>query len=719
MKLYAEIAFPLPINQYFLYEVPTIWADKAKVGSRVLVSFHNRTLTGFILRLKKRRPTSTFITKEIIEVLDEKPIFSSSILLFTQKLSEYYYSSLGELLQAALPSGYILKSKQEVFITDKGKKELKRNELSVEEKKLLNLYMKSPYSETYVKRNTGIKNVSALRMRLETKGLLRIKRTIRKVTPKTLTPSDLIPTQLEMDFSLDAELFQSAQKISSFVGKDVFSSFFLFGSSNKREPIYFSLIKKNMALKKSTLFLVPEISLTETFKNKVKNRFGERAALIHSQMTQKQRVFEWQRIKDGDAHIVVGPRSALFAPLENLALIIIDEEQDESYYQKENPTYDARQGGWIRAQQESALLIYGSSMPSVERYFHAKQQKYLVPLSKVERPYRASIIESRQNKWNIDSRVRQRISENLKHDNRVLIFFNRRGYAPFLICSDCSSIPRCARCDIGLTYHKNEQKMVCNYCGFTVPEFNRCQECGRKIIFGKSIGIEAIEEELQSLLPQAKISSFNLDAVRNKKEQEKVIERFSAGEIDILLGTQLLLHQRDLPPVSLVVALFPETSLSLSDFRASQRTFQKLSQMTSFLKQEPQSEFLIQTSFSPHFSILNAAESDFHSFYNQELKYRRMMKYPPFASMVEILFYGENLRVLAKNSRKFLSLIKGLSDRVEVLGPAFAPVSRVRGQNRVQVILKSNEKRELDRILSHSLPHIKIRKSVYVYENFG
>jgi len=716
MKLYAEIVFPLPINQKFLYEVPAVWKDKAKVGSRVLVSFHNRTLTGFILRLKKRRPTSTFKTKEIIELLDENPIFSSSILMFAQKLNEYYHSSLGEVLQAALPAGYVLKSKQEIFITDKGKKALKENELSIEEKKLFNLYMKGSYSDQYVKRNTGLKNVSALRMRLKTKGFLRIEKTIRRATQKTLTSSDLVPTQLEMDFSLDAELFQSAQKISSFVGKDVFSSFFLFGSSSKRESIYFNLIKKNMALRKSTLFLVPEISLTETFKDKMKKRFGERAALIHSQMTQKQRVLEWQRIKEGDTNIVVGPRSALFAPLENLGLIIIDEEQDESYYQKENPTYDARQGGWIRARQESSLLIYGSSMPSVERYFHAEQQKYLVPLSREERPYRACIIESRPNKWNIVSLVRQRIMENLKQNNRVLIFFNRRGYAPFLICSHCSSVPRCTRCDIGLTYHKHEQKMICNYCGFTIPKFNLCPECGKRIISGKSIGIEAIEEELHSFLPQARISAFNMDAVRNKKEQGKVIKRFSDGEIDILLGTQLLVHQRDLPPVSLVIALFPETSLSLSDFRASQRTFQNLSQMTSFLKQEPQSEFLIQTSFSPHFSIRYAAESDFLSFYNKELKYRRMLKYPPFASMAEILFYGENLRVLAKNSRKFLSLIEGLSDQVEVLGPAFAPVSRVRGQNRVQVILKSKKKRELDKILSDSLPHIKIRKSVHVYE---
>ncbi len=718
MKFYAELVFPLPLNQKFLYEVPAVWTDSAKVGSRVLAPFHNRTLTGFIIGLKKRRPTSIFETKEILEVLDEKPVFSPSILLFAQKLSEYYYSSLGELLQAALPIGYVLKSKQEIFITGKGKKEFGENELPIEERKLLDLYKKGSYSERFVKRKTGLKNISVLLSRLEKKDLIRIEKTIRKTSHKTQILSKITPTQLEMDFSLDAELFEVSKQISSHMGEKIFSPFFLRGSSSKREPIYFDLIKKNIALKKSTLFLVPEISFTEDFTNKMKMRFGERVALIHSQMTQKQRRTEWQRIKEGDTHIVVGPRSALFAPLEGLALIIVDEEQDESYYQKENPTYDARQGAWIRAQQESAVLIYGSSTPSVERNFYANQQKFLVSLSNGEHSYRTRVVECRPNIWNIDSRVRQRILENLEQNNRTLIFFNRRGYAPFLICSHCSNIPRCHRCDIGLTYHKTEQKMICNTCGFTLPQLHRCPECGRKMIFGKRIGIEAIEEELHRFLPLAKISSFNLDAVRSKKEQKKAIERFSAGEIDILLGTQLLVHQRELPPVSLVVALFPETSLSFSDFRASQRTFQNLSQMRSFLKQEPLSEFLIQTSLSPHFSIRYAANSDYISFYDQEIKFRKMMRYPPFASMVEIILYGENLRVLAKNSRKLLSLIEELSDQVEVLGPAFAPVSKVRGMNRVQVILKSKKKKELDKILSHSLPQIKIRKSVFVYENY-
>ena len=719
MKLYAEILLPLPFSQKFLYEVPSDWSGKAEIGSRVLVSFHNRTLTGFIVRLKRRRPATPMDIKEIIEVLDDKPIFSSSFLSFVKRLSDAYFSSFGELLQAALPSGYILKSKRDVIVTECGKEALEGDDLSAEERKLLNLYMKRPYSEPYVKRKTGLENIPTLLLRLEKKGFVRIEKTVRKSAQKAWIPSDRGPTQLEMDFSLDEELYLSSLKISSFVGQNVFSTFFLFGPSNKREPIYFDLIKKNMEYRKSTLFLVPEISLTEAFKNKIKRRFGERAALIHSQMTKRQRVLEWQRIKAGDTHIVVGPRSAVFAPLENLGLIIVDEEHDDSYYQKESPSYDARGGGWIRAQQESALLVYGSSMPSVERYFYARQQKHLVVLSKEEHPYHVRIIESRVGEWSINSMIRRRIEETIKQNNQALIFYNRRGYAPFLICSDCSSIPRCRRCDKGLTYHKKEQKMICHYCGYTVAKFDFCGECGRKLTFGKSMGIEAVEEELHRFLPRAKIFSFNLDVVKNKKEQKKAIERFSAGEIDILLGTQLLLHQRDIPPVSLAISLFPETTLSLFDLSANSKTFQNLSQMTFFLKKEKGSELFIQTSRFPHFSVRSAAENDYHSFYEREIKYRRMMGYPPFSSMVEIVFYGKNLRVLGNNSRKFLSLVKDLSGNIEVLGPAFAPVSKVRGINRVQVILKSKRRRELNKTLRQVLPQRKIRKSIYVFENLG
>ena len=212
MKLYAEIVLPLPINQKFLYEIPAVWAEKTKIGSRVLVSFHNRTLTGFILNLKKRLPESVLNIKEINEVLDENPVFSSSILLFTQKLSDYYFSSLGELLQAALPAGYVLKSKQDVFVTEKGKRALREKDLNVDEHRLLNLYMKKPYSEPYIKRNTGLKNISVMLNRLEKKDLIRFEITIRKTAHKTQTPSVKTPTQLEMDFSLDAELFQASKK---------------------------------------------------------------------------------------------------------------------------------------------------------------------------------------------------------------------------------------------------------------------------------------------------------------------------------------------------------------------------------------------------------------------------------------------------------------------------------------------------------------------------
>ncbi|MGD2295225.1 MAG: primosomal protein N' [Candidatus Aminicenantes bacterium] len=716
MKLYAEIVFPLPLDQSFLYAVPEVWAEKASVGARVLSSFHNRTLTGFIVGLKKRRPSTIRRLKDIIEVLDDEPVFSSSFLKFTRELSTYFYTSWGELLQAALPSSYVLKSKPKILITEKGKQAVGGKDLAPEDKTLLNLLLKGPYSERFVSRRTGLIQVPALLKRLEKKGLVRIERDIQKKSRRRNSLKTAPPTQLEMDFSLDAQLYQVVGEIFSGINQNVFSPFFLYGPREKREAVYFSLIQKSLALAKTTLFLVPEISLTQTLREKFLKRFGEGVALIHSQMTQKQKEIEWQRIKANDVRVVVGPRSAVLAPLENLGLVIVDEEQDESYYQKESPSYDARQGARIRAVQASAVLIFGSSAPSVEGFFRAKQQNYLIPLEAESPPYRVEFFEKKSNGGLVDPRVFRKIKERLEQKSQILVFFNRRGYAPYLICSRCSSIPRCVRCDIGLTYHKRAQKLICRYCNYSVDKFDRCPACGEKIIMGKSFGIEAVEEEFRKLFPQHRIEGFNLDEVRSKQERERVVKKFWTGKIDVLIGTQLLVHRRDIPPVLTAVSLFPEAGLSLSDFRASQRTFQSLSQMMSFLKDDIQSEFLIQTSFSPHYSIRYAAERDFLSFFDLEIKSRRIMKYPPFACMVEILFYGENLRTLAKISRDFLISVRTHTHRIEILGPALASVSRVRGRNRIQVILKSGKKRNLDRLLRACLPQIKTRKSVYVYE---
>lgn len=718
MKLYAEVIFPLPLSQKFLYRIPEIWINRAKVGSRVLTLFHNRTLTGFIVGLKKRLPTARIKLKDVIEVLDEEPIFTPNFLTFTRKLSEHYYSSWGELLQAALPSSFILKSKSRVFISEKGREFKDDKSLSPEERKLLGLFKQNSYSNVYIKKKMGLKNLSSLLASLESRELISIEKEIPQIVRKKIDVPSEGPTQLEMDFSLflDKASIQATRDIFSSIGREVFSPFYLYGPVEKREAVFFNLMKEILGLKKSSLFLVPEITLTQDLSEKLMKRYGERVALIHSQMTPRQKEIEWQRIKNGEVQIVAGPRSALFSPIKNLGLVIVDEEQDESYYQKESPSYDARQGAWIRSQLESAIMVFGSSSPSIEGYYWAKKKKYLVPLRSEALSHRTQIFEYNLSKGLIDYQIKKRIQKRMERGERVLVFYNRRGYAPYLICSNCSSIPRCPRCDIALTYHKSEQKLICHYCNYTSGQFARCSLCGGKIILGRSFGIEAVEEELKKLFPKHRIASFNLDVVGTKRDQEILIQRFVEGKIDVLIGTQLLAHRKDVPKVSTVIALFPETTLALSDFRASQKAFVNLSQLMFFLDRDKPSEFLIQTSSSPHYSIRLAATLDFQTFYKRELESRRVMNYPPYACMVEIIFSGENLRSLAQSSRQFLASIKQRTSQIEVLGPALASVSRVRGQSRVQVVLKSKRKRELDEVLLDCLRQVKTRKSVYVYE---
>ncbi len=716
MSRYAQVLLPgLPLDQTFLYTVPIGQESRAKPGVRVIVPFGRRQLTGFIVGVKKRNPAPRFKLKPIIQVLDEIPIFSTPFLSFTKKLSRHYYSSWGKLLEVSLPSSFLIRSQRRVIITEKGKQILSKKNLSQTEAKLLRLVANKKYTPHFLRKKLKIANISFLLSQLEKKGFIQIQESLKTRRRKKGGISSPRQTQLEIDFFEDEFSQQTASNLAGHIGKSLFSPFLLLAPPEKREKIYFYLIKKTLGLGKKALILFPEISITKSMITKFERKIGASIACLHSQLTERQKEIEWKRIKKGEVGLVVGPRSALFSPLQELALIIVDEEHDESYYQQETPVYDARQGAWLRAKEENSLLIYGSLSPSVETFYRAKKKGYLLLGEDSFNQPEIEIISFSKERRIISTKVKEKIKERLKKGQPILVFLNRRGYASFLFCPSCGYIPRCPQCNVSLTYHKKEKKLICHYCDFSLPKADVCPDCGRRIIMMKSFGTEAVEEELREMFPRSRIVCFDTDRIKSKREEEKITYLFSKGKIDILIGTKLLAHQRNMRPASLVIILYPEIQLSLSDFKASQKTFQTIRQMIG-LTAEEKGEVIIQTGLPSHFSLRAAANMDYLSFYKQEIEYRRLMNYPPFTVMAELWLQGKNLRTLARKSREITDRIENLSNNIEILGPAIVRSGSYRRRKGIQWILKTNKRKELETFLKEIFLKIAAKKSILIYD---
>lgn len=716
MTLYVQVVLPLPLDKVFTYTVPESWIEMAQVGTRVLIPFGPRMLTGFVVGRKKRLRAEGLRLKEIAKVLDEEPVFSSRFLKFTRRLSKYYYASWGEILQASLPPSFILRTRRRVSLTEKGKAAAAEKALTEAERSILDFLGCRSYSDVFLRRRLKVKNLSSLLHRLEEKGLIAVARDVQRTSRRAKTPSPGKTEQLEIDFSLDRGAMKAAEILLKKGESGGCLPLLLVGQREKRHAVYFSLLKQTLEKGRRVLVLVPEIAWTATLEKRFTKTVGKSLALLHSGLPAARREAEWWKIKRGDAEVVVGPRLALFAPVEDLGLIIVDEEQDDSYVQKESPHYDARRGARLRARQDSAVLVYGSEAPTVETFFEAKRRGSLFRLERMPRKASVQVVEDRHRRDLIPPAIDEKISTRIARKERALVFVNRRGYAPFLICSECRYVPRCPQCDIGLTYHKKQDELVCRYCNSSFPLMETCPECGGRILHRRGYGTESVEEALSRLFPEARVASFDTDLVKSRQEQERILSKFQSGKIDVLVGTQFLAHRVDLPPVSLTAVLQPEVILNLSDFRASQHAFLNLHQMMGFLRREEEAEGLILTSLPHHYSIVASCRDDYDFFYRHEIRYRRLMNYPPFAHMVEILFQDEDLRLLARRTREFSQKVLDRDGGdVEVLGPALASVARIRGRHRVQLVLKARAKKSLDSVLGETLAEVKGRKSVFVY----
>ncbi len=495
------------------------------------------------------------------------------------------------------------------------------------------------------------------------KDLLQIREDLKRGKKRKEIKLRPAPRQLEFDLWPGSREEQAIQAISASFGPQAFSPFFLVGPDRCREMVYFGLIRRVLSQPGQTLFLVPDISLGTALSREFFKKFGERVAILHSQLTPKSREQEWQRIRSGEVDVVVGPRSALFSPLRDLRLIIVDREHDDSYFQTENPSFDVRRGAWIRAMVEKAVCVYGSDRPSVEGFYRARAGGYNLSLESPKKKARVTIIDDRRERDLVCRHLKSLIAARLKQKGPALLFFNRRGYSSSLFCPRCDYTPRCDRCDISLAYHKREERLVCHYCNSSIPFAQACPRCGSRLIKKRGAGIEAVEEELKRAFPGRRVAVFDSDVVKNQDQRDKILRDFQKGKIPILLGTQLLARQSDLPPVSLVGILFPETMLALSDYRAGQKTFQAVSGMMDFVLDDPLSDVVIQTAAPDHFALAAAATGDYQSFFEQEIKFRQLMNYPPFSHVAEVLFQGEDLRNLGRKMRELFPRLEELGQR--------------------------------------------------------
>jgi primosomal protein N' (replication factor Y) len=496
--------------------------------------------------------------------------------------------------------------------------------------------------------------------------------------------------------------------------KDSFLPFLLHGvTGSGKTEVYLRAAAFGLEQGKSVLVLVPEIALATQLEAHFLARFGSRVALLHSGLSAGQRFDQWGRVVQGKADIVIGARSAVFAPLANPGLIIVDEEHDNSYKQDEGFRYHARDLAVLRASLAGGVVILGSATPSVTSYYHASKGKYTrLDLNKriEERPLPQVEVVNMQSVNTVSGRppvfsplLIKNLRQNLERSEQSLVFLNRRGYANFMICRDCGQAVQCKNCQVSLTLHKSENKLLCHYCGFTVSSKTVCANCQSSSLVALGIGTERLEHELSEILPGAKIARLDRDTCKNRHDYIKILRAVHKGEIDILLGTQMITKGHHFPNVTLVGIVLADTGLGLPDFRAGERTFQLISQVTGRAgRGEKSGRVIIQTFQPEHYSIEMARNHDYTGMYTREIELRESLGYPPFSRLANVKIEGTENTFVQDAAARLADLARKLqsSSDLEVLGPAPAPLTRLRDKYRWQLLIKG---RKLDRL--HYLLH--------------
>jgi primosomal protein N' (replication factor Y) len=490
-----------------------------------------------------------------------------------------------------------------------------------------------------------------------------------------------------------------------------FRTFLLHGvTGSGKTEVYLTAIEAVLAQGRSALLLVPEIALTPAMAGQFFLRFGDRVAILHSAFTDVERTEQWRRIRSGKASVVVGTRSGVFAPVRDLGLIVVDEEHDGSYKQEETPRYNGRDVAVVRAQQAGACVVLGSATPSLESRYNVERGKYTLlelPGRIEERPMpmvelidmRQEFLETRK-QATFSRKLEEAIGLRLENGEQTIVLLNRRGFSSFVACRACGERVQCMNCSVTLTFHKRDRRLLCHYCGYAEKVPSVCPKCSSEHIYFMGLGSERVEEELHRAFPTARIARLDRDTVTGKRQYETILHDFREGNYDILVGTQMIAKGHDIPNVTLVGVVSADVGLGVPDFRAAERTFQLLTQVAGRAgRGSVPGIVLIQTINPDHYAVRIAAAQDYQAFYEKELAFRRMMRYPPFSAMANVLVRSEKKEMAMRLSSELGILLTPPPEKLRVMGPAEAPVARVKNEYRYQFLIKAASRTALNELL--------------------
>jgi primosomal protein N' (replication factor Y) len=501
------------------------------------------------------------------------------------------------------------------------------------------------------------------------------------------------------------------ERIGAALDAKQFQAFLLQGvTGSGKTEVYLNAIDAALALGRGALMLVPEIGLTPAVAGQFHHRFGDKVAILHSAFQDSERAQEWRRIRSGEAKVVVATRSGVFAPVRNLGLIIVDEEHDQSYKQQESPRYHGRDVAIVRARDANAVVVLGSATPSLESRYNAERGKYdrlELPERVESRPMpRVEVIDARQEF--LDTRKQatfsraliDAVTERLENREQAMLLLNRRGFSSFMTCRACGERLECPNCSVTLTFHRRDRRMLCHYCNFSSKVPERCLKCDSDHIQFLGLGSERVEDELHGAFPRARIARIDRDTVGGKRDYETILANFRAGEFDILVGTQMIAKGHDIANVTLVGIISADTGLGLPDFRAAERTFQLLTQAAGRAGRGTSPGIVLMQTINPdHYAIRFAAEQDYEKFYAKEIEYRKLMHYPPFGALANVIVRGTREEEALARSAALGRLMNPAPEGVKILGPAAASLARLKNEYRYQMLIKTSSRKRLNEVL--------------------